>query len=142
MPPEKGTTHRKHLKYEDRFRIRVLYFDAKFGPAKIRNITGFSENQIRYAIRCESAQVGRRSGRPKASDKADAADHQSGGDIGAADSTPQAFDNQLAEGAINPAGVNTAQTELNGLVIDPTENPGHVTALEQPAQLSNDQTSA
>jgi hypothetical protein len=54
----------KQLTHEERFRIRVLYFDAKFSYKRIQEITGATEAQVRTAVRAESATPKPRSGRP------------------------------------------------------------------------------
>ena len=55
----------KHLKKDDRQRIRTLYFDAKLTQREIEKITGYSESQVRTAIAAPSAEVGARPGRPQ-----------------------------------------------------------------------------
>jgi hypothetical protein len=62
----------KHLKEAERARVRTLYFDGKFGPARIAEITGYTRAQIRNAIRADSAAVGVRTGRPKVQSKTSA----------------------------------------------------------------------
>lgn len=57
----KGT---KHLKEDERQRVRTLHFDAKLTNSEIQKITGYTENQIRTAISASSAKVAPRSGRP------------------------------------------------------------------------------
>ncbi|KAI1088593.1 hypothetical protein F5B19DRAFT_420841 [Rostrohypoxylon terebratum] len=57
--------HVKHLTEMERYRIRVLYFDAKFTYPRIKAITGYSISQIRTAVRAQTAAVAPRSGRPK-----------------------------------------------------------------------------
>lgn len=52
----------RHTTEKDRFRIRVLYFDARQNRKEIMRTTGFSLPQIRTAI--ESGAVKKRSGRP------------------------------------------------------------------------------
>lgn len=53
----------KHLTEADRQRVRTLYFDAKFAPAEIERITGFTLGQIKRSR--ESVHVGKRTGRPR-----------------------------------------------------------------------------
>ncbi|KAK3394427.1 hypothetical protein B0H63DRAFT_45502 [Podospora didyma] len=65
MPRPVGTTGRKQLTVEDRQLVRTLFFEEKKSQAQIRNITKFSEHQIRHAIRAKSAAIGARPGRPK-----------------------------------------------------------------------------
>ena len=57
----KGT---KHLKEDERQRVRTLHFDTKLTNSKIQKITGYTENQIHTAISASSAKVAPRSGRP------------------------------------------------------------------------------
>jgi hypothetical protein len=54
----------KHLDSEQRFRVRVLFFDAGLTKKRIEEITGYTGSQIRTAISAKSHQVGTRSGRP------------------------------------------------------------------------------
>ncbi|KAI3325722.1 hypothetical protein HD806DRAFT_455030 [Xylariaceae sp. AK1471] len=63
-PRPKGV-HTKHLTELERFRVRTLYYDAGLTKKRIREITGYSESQIRTAVRAKTAAVGRRPGRPK-----------------------------------------------------------------------------
>ncbi|KAI0475427.1 hypothetical protein GGR56DRAFT_675555 [Xylariaceae sp. FL0804] len=63
-PRPKGI-HTKHLTELERFRVRTLYYDACLPKRRIHEITGYSESQIRTAVRAKSAQIGRRPGRPK-----------------------------------------------------------------------------
>ncbi|KAI0148597.1 hypothetical protein GGR57DRAFT_236285 [Xylariaceae sp. FL1272] len=63
-PRPKGV-HTKHLTEMERFRVRTLYYDACFTKHRIREITGYSESQIRTAIRAPTAAIARRAGRPK-----------------------------------------------------------------------------
>ncbi|KAK1762848.1 hypothetical protein QBC33DRAFT_551202 [Phialemonium atrogriseum] len=65
MGRPKGTSGTKQLTTEQRQRVRTLYYDAQFNPARIHTITGYTKHQIRSAIRAETATVGARSGRPK-----------------------------------------------------------------------------
>ena len=55
---------RPHLTDDERLRVRVLRHDANFTLARISEITGYGDRQIRNALK--SATVGKRSGRPKA----------------------------------------------------------------------------
>ncbi|KAI0134431.1 hypothetical protein BJ170DRAFT_679319 [Xylariales sp. AK1849] len=64
MVRDKGL-HTKHLDQEQRFRVRVLYFDAAMSKKRIKEVTGYTESQIRLAISAKSASVGVRTGRPK-----------------------------------------------------------------------------
>ncbi|XDG05052.1 hypothetical protein ABKA04_004667 [Annulohypoxylon sp. FPYF3050] len=57
--------HVKHLTELERYRIRVLYFDAKFTYPRIKQVTGYSVSQIRTAVHAQTAAVAPRSGRPK-----------------------------------------------------------------------------
>lgn len=54
----------KHLDSEQRFRVRVLFFDAGLTKKRIEEITGYTGSQIRTAISAKSHLVGVRSGRP------------------------------------------------------------------------------
>ena len=64
MPWEKGQSGRSQLTTEERARVRTLYFDGRLNKAEIRQITGYTRNQVAYAIAAESAIVKPRSGRP------------------------------------------------------------------------------
>lgn len=55
---------RPHLTDNERLRVRVLRHDANFTFARISQITGYGERQIRNALK--SPTVGKRSGRPTA----------------------------------------------------------------------------
>ncbi|KAI0895231.1 hypothetical protein F4806DRAFT_93270 [Annulohypoxylon nitens] len=57
--------HVKHLTELERYRIRVLYFDAKFTYPRIKQVTGYSISQIRTAVHAQTAAVAPRPGRPK-----------------------------------------------------------------------------
>ncbi|KAL7619577.1 hypothetical protein AAE478_010118 [Parahypoxylon ruwenzoriense] len=57
--------HTKHLTERERFRVRTLYYDACMSKKRIQEITGYSNSQIRTAIRAKSAAVPPRTGRPK-----------------------------------------------------------------------------
>ncbi|KAI1820099.1 hypothetical protein F4861DRAFT_524355 [Xylaria intraflava] len=57
--------HTKHLTALERFRVRTLYYDAGLSRDRVHQITGYSKNQIRTAVRAKSAAVGKRPGRPK-----------------------------------------------------------------------------
>ncbi|KZL69578.1 beta- -glucosidase [Colletotrichum incanum] len=61
--------HTKHLTETDRIRIRTLYFDAHMPQKAITKTTGYTINQVRYAIRADSAAIKPRSGRPRRLDK-------------------------------------------------------------------------
>ncbi|KAF6815631.1 hypothetical protein CMUS01_12404 [Colletotrichum musicola] len=61
--PAGSTT--KHLTDADRQRIRTLYHDAKLSQPEIAELTGYTKNQVRTAIRAHSAAVAPRSGRPR-----------------------------------------------------------------------------
>lgn len=61
--PTGSTT--KHLNEADRQRIRTLYTDAKFTQAQIVELTGFTKDQVRTAVRASSAAIAPRSGRPR-----------------------------------------------------------------------------
>ncbi|KAI0017113.1 hypothetical protein F4780DRAFT_625278 [Xylariomycetidae sp. FL0641] len=63
-PRPKGI-HTKHLTELERFRVRTLYYDACLTKKRIQEITGYSESQIRTAVRAKTAAVGKRSGRPR-----------------------------------------------------------------------------
>ncbi|KAI1325545.1 hypothetical protein F5Y16DRAFT_260166 [Xylariaceae sp. FL0255] len=63
-PRPKGV-HTKHLTELERFRIRTLYYDACLTKRRIREITGYSESQIRTAVRAKTAAPGKRPGRPR-----------------------------------------------------------------------------
>ncbi|OAA64444.1 hypothetical protein SPI_03091 [Niveomyces insectorum RCEF 264] len=52
----------KHLTEADRFRARTLFFDAGLPKTRICQITGFSLNQVKLAIREKTPKT--RSGRP------------------------------------------------------------------------------
>ncbi|KAI1333754.1 hypothetical protein F5Y15DRAFT_404120 [Xylariaceae sp. FL0016] len=67
-PRPKGV-HTKHLTELERFRVRTLYYDGCISKQKIQKITGYSESQIRTAVRAKSAQIGKRPGRPKKGSK-------------------------------------------------------------------------
>ena len=58
------TMGRPHLTDDERLRVRVLRHDANFTFARISQITGYGERQIRNALK--SPTVGKRSGRPTA----------------------------------------------------------------------------
>ncbi|GJC77496.1 hypothetical protein ColLi_00334 [Colletotrichum liriopes] len=61
--------HTKHLTETDRIRIRTLYFDAHMPQKAIATKTGYTINQVRYAVRADSAAIKPRSGRPRRLDK-------------------------------------------------------------------------
>lgn len=61
MPRERGI-HTPHLKGEDRKRIYILYHDACMTKVQIKQRTGYTDNQIRTAIRDPTLKP--RSGRP------------------------------------------------------------------------------
>ncbi|KAL2257584.1 hypothetical protein VTK26DRAFT_9450 [Humicola hyalothermophila] len=61
-PP--GVVGRAQLKPDELFRVQVLYNDAKMGPTEIARVTGYSINQIKYAIKKKTPTVGKRTGRP------------------------------------------------------------------------------
>ncbi|KAI1260283.1 hypothetical protein F5Y18DRAFT_406158 [Xylariaceae sp. FL1019] len=63
-PRPKGV-HTKHLTEMERFRVRTLYYDACFTKSRIGEITGYSESQIRTAVRAPTAAIPKRPGRPK-----------------------------------------------------------------------------
>lgn len=73
MARPKGSTGRSQLTTEQRQRVRTLFFDARMSKTEIVRVTGYSANQIRYAIRAEGAIVKTRSGRPKGGTKEAAA---------------------------------------------------------------------
>lgn len=66
--PRPRGIHTKHLTVLDRFRVRVLYYDAMLTKERIRRITGFSTSQVDTAVRAATASVGRRRGRPPNAD--------------------------------------------------------------------------
>ncbi|KAH9906069.1 hypothetical protein F4778DRAFT_693052 [Xylariomycetidae sp. FL2044] len=66
QPRPKGV-HTKHLTEMERFRVRILYYDACMTKKRICEITGYSESQVRTAVRAPSAAIGKRAGRPKGS---------------------------------------------------------------------------
>lgn len=55
---------RKHLRQQDRDRIRILIFDANKTKAEVAAITGYTLNQIRTALSYPTVRP--RSGRPAA----------------------------------------------------------------------------
>ncbi|KAK8038141.1 transposable element tc1 transposase [Apiospora phragmitis] len=55
----------KHLTNDDRQRIRTLYSEGNKTKAEIHDITGFSIDQIKIAIKAPSSNVAKRSGRPR-----------------------------------------------------------------------------
>ncbi|KAI1080988.1 hypothetical protein F5B20DRAFT_86362 [Whalleya microplaca] len=57
--------HTKHLTELERFRVRTLYYDACMTKRRIQEVTGYSDSQIRTAIRAKSAAIPPRTGRPK-----------------------------------------------------------------------------
>lgn len=61
-PP--GVAGRAQLKPEELLRVQVLYNDARMGPTEIARITGYTINQIKYAIKKKTPTVGKRTGRP------------------------------------------------------------------------------
>lgn len=63
--PRPSGVHTKHLTELERFRVRTLYYDACITKKRIQEITGYSHSQIRTAVRAKSAQIGKRTGRPK-----------------------------------------------------------------------------
>lgn len=48
-------------------RLDQVYYDGLLSQARIRQITGYTESQVRTAIRAANAQVWTRSGRPRIS---------------------------------------------------------------------------
>jgi hypothetical protein len=46
-------------------RIKTLYNDARMGPTQIQKVTGYTINQVKYALKKKTATVGKRSGRPR-----------------------------------------------------------------------------
>jgi len=67
-PRPKGV-HTKHLTELERFRVRTLYYDALLNKNRIKKITGYSDSQIRTAIRAKTSSITRRPGRPKKGSK-------------------------------------------------------------------------
>ncbi|KAI0165203.1 hypothetical protein GGR52DRAFT_585189 [Hypoxylon sp. FL1284] len=67
MPPgnRPKEVHTKHLTELERFRVRTLYFDAGMSKKQIEDVTGYSNSQIRTAIRAKSAAIPHRTGRPR-----------------------------------------------------------------------------
>ncbi|KAH9996998.1 hypothetical protein F4779DRAFT_606687 [Xylariaceae sp. FL0662B] len=61
MPAIRGI---HHLTTEQRQRCRILYFDALKTVKEINKITGYSEKQIKTAVRARTAERGVSSGRP------------------------------------------------------------------------------
>ncbi|KAI1505123.1 hypothetical protein F5X99DRAFT_304640 [Biscogniauxia marginata] len=57
--------HTKHLTELERFRVRTLYYDACMTKRRIQEVTGYSESQIRTAVRAKSFEIGKRTGRPR-----------------------------------------------------------------------------
>ncbi|KAI0598383.1 hypothetical protein F4775DRAFT_555259 [Biscogniauxia sp. FL1348] len=57
--------HTKHLTELERFRVRTLYYDACMTKRRILEVTGYSESQIRTAVRAKSFEIGKRTGRPR-----------------------------------------------------------------------------
>ncbi|CAJ2509252.1 Uu.00g142780.m01.CDS01 [Anthostomella pinea] len=57
--------HTKHLTELERFRVRTLYYDACMTKRRIQEVTGYSESQIRTAVRAKTFQIGKRTGRPR-----------------------------------------------------------------------------
>lgn len=69
MPPGLGNrpkeVHTKHLTELERFRVRTLYYDAGMSKKRIEEVTGYSNSQIRTAVRAKSAAIPPRTGRPR-----------------------------------------------------------------------------
>ncbi|KAI4858614.1 hypothetical protein F4820DRAFT_442094 [Hypoxylon rubiginosum] len=67
MPPgnRPKEVHTKHLTELERFRVRTLYYDAGMSKKRIEEVTGYSNSQIRTAIRAKSAAIPHRTGRPR-----------------------------------------------------------------------------
>ncbi|KAI1769844.1 hypothetical protein F4818DRAFT_456562 [Hypoxylon cercidicola] len=67
MPPgnRPKEVHTKHLTELERFRVRTLYFDAGMSKKRIEEVTGYSNSQIRTAVRAKSAAIPHRTGRPR-----------------------------------------------------------------------------
>ncbi|KAI0007872.1 hypothetical protein F4779DRAFT_619180 [Xylariaceae sp. FL0662B] len=68
--------HTKHLTELERFRVRTLYYDACMTKRRIQEITGYSDSQIRTAIRAKSAAIPPRTGRPRKGYSAAGATHE------------------------------------------------------------------
>jgi hypothetical protein len=60
-----GRTGRTQLQHDDLVRIKTLYHDARMGPTQIQKVTGYTINQVKYALKKKTATVGKRSGRPR-----------------------------------------------------------------------------
>jgi hypothetical protein len=60
-----GKTGRTQLQHDDLVRIKTLYNDARMGPTQIQKVTGYTINQVKYALKKKTATVGKRSGRPR-----------------------------------------------------------------------------
>lgn len=60
-----GKTGRTQLQHDDLVRIKTLYNDARMGPTQIQKVTGYTINQVKYALKKKTATVGKRTGRPR-----------------------------------------------------------------------------
>lgn len=65
MARPRGSSGTKQLTTEQRQRVRVLYFDALKSQAEICRITGYTDAQVRTAIRARDATAHRSTGRPR-----------------------------------------------------------------------------
>jgi hypothetical protein len=63
MPRPKGSTGTRHLTVDKRQRVRTLYFNAHMSKPEIKRRTGYTKDQIRHALKSESAAIKPRSGR-------------------------------------------------------------------------------
>lgn len=126
----------KHLTEQERFRVRVLYYDACMTKKRIEEITGYSEGQIRTAIAAKSAQVGVRAGRPKRG--------SSGKQLQPTDKSTPSGTNENAQ----PSDLVRPQDDQQPITLDgPSESdkpdsPGHevqARTLFEPARASTEQ---
>ncbi|KAI6086082.1 hypothetical protein F4821DRAFT_260375 [Hypoxylon rubiginosum] len=112
MPPgnRPKEVHTKHLTELERFRVRTLYFDAGMSKKRIEEVTGYSNSQIRTAIRAKSAAIPHRTGRPRKQRFGQRpADNEADDEAG-----PSQSQGSAAEGEDSSAAAATAAAAPNG----------------------------